>query len=138
MTPASGRVLLDTNIVIDFLAGDHRVVTQARMASGFFIPVTVVGELVFGAAKSSRPAENLHGIEALAKAYPVVTCDGEAAWHYGQVKEQLRKRGRPIPDNDIWIAAMALRHDMPLVTRDHHFGEVIGLRVIDWSALSLP
>ena len=51
---------------------------------------------------------------------------------YAEVKNKLRKKGRPIPENDIWIAAIALRHGLPILTRDQHFNEVDGLAVLTW------
>jgi len=48
------------------------------------------------------------------------------------VRDRLRLKGRPIPENDIWIAAVALQHGLPLATRDDHFNEVDGLRVENW------
>jgi tRNA(fMet)-specific endonuclease VapC len=63
---------------------------------------------------------------------PVLLCDVDVAWRYGEVKKLLRDKGRPIPENDIWIAAIALKHDLTLATRDVHFGEVTGLKTAAW------
>lgn len=62
----------------------------------------------------------------------VLGCDAETARRYGEVKNGLRQKGRPIPENDIWIAAIALQYDLTLVARDVHFGEVDGLKVEAW------
>jgi len=59
-------------------------------------------------------------------------CDLRTAHQYGIVKELLRRKGRPIPENDVWIAATALLHGLPLVTRDAHFAHVDGLVVEVW------
>ena len=58
-------------------------------------------------------------------------CDTETAYQYGEVKNRLRQKGRPIPENDIWIAVIALQHDLILLTSDAHFGEVENLRLAD-------
>jgi tRNA(fMet)-specific endonuclease VapC len=63
---------------------------------------------------------------------PVLVCDVETARHYGRVRNELRRKGRPIPENDIWIAATARQHDLILVTRDPHFDEVEGLPIEAW------
>jgi len=57
--------------------------------------------------------------------------DLETARHYAEVNQNLRRRGTPIPTNDIWIAALALQHDLTLDTRDKHFQHVPGLKLID-------
>jgi tRNA(fMet)-specific endonuclease VapC len=61
-----------------------------------------------------------------------VVGDGATALEYGYVKTGLKKRGKPIPENDVWIAACAFQHDLILVTRDGHFEYVEGLRFESW------
>jgi tRNA(fMet)-specific endonuclease VapC len=61
-----------------------------------------------------------------------LACDAVTGLHYGNIKEQLRQMGRPIPENDIWIAAIALLFDSILVSRDEHFSTVQGLTVEFW------
>jgi len=61
-------------------------------------------------------------------------CDLEVAREYGRLRQRLKKKGRPIPENDIWIAAAAKAHGMTLVTRDGHFENVEGLKTVDWVA----
>ena len=136
MTPASGRFLLDTNIVIALLKGDDTVLSNMDRALEVFIPVVALGELFFGAAKSGRPVENRARVERFAAGSAIVSCDPDIAREYGRVKQQLRERGRPLPENDIWIAAAAVRHGMVLVTRDRHFQEVEGLQTADWAGRS--
>ncbi len=62
----------------------------------------------------------------------VLLCDVETARYYGDIKNQLRLKGRPLPENDIWIAAVALQHNLTLVTRDAHFQEIENLQVVGW------
>lgn len=92
----------------------------------------VLGELYFGALKSQRQEANLRRVEEFTNASNVLPVDAGAARHYGEVRDGLRRIGRPIPENDIWIAATALRHGLVLVTRDSHFEHVEGLRVERW------
>lgn len=54
------------------------------------------------------------------------------ARQYGEIKNKLRKKGRPLPENDIWIAALALQYDLILVTRDQHFDEIDNLKLVSW------
>ena len=126
-----GSTLLDTTAVIALFAGEEAV--RDRIArTDVLVPSTVLGELYYGALKSGRPANNLARIEEFAASVAVLACDRETARHYGQIKDGLRSKGRPIPENDIWIAAVALQHGLPLATRDEHFKEVDGLRVEKW------
>lgn len=97
-----------------------------------FLSSTVLGELIFGAYRSERVEENLEHIAEFAADNTVLVCDANTAWHYGRTKDQLRRAGRPIPENDIWIAATARQHGLTLVSRDAHFGEVEGLETVAW------
>ena len=134
MTPTNGRFLLDTNIIIALLEGDDAVLSHLDLAAEVFIPAVALGELFFGAAKSGRPSENTARVERFASGRAIVSTDFEVAREYGRLKQYLKKKGRPLPENDIWIAAAAKCHGMVLVTRDHHFQEVEDLHIADWSA----
>ncbi len=101
-------------------------------AGEVFVPSIVVGELYYGARKSVRTTENLSRIDELVAESAMMVCDAETAQHYGEVKNKLRLKGRPLPENDIWIAALALQHNLTLVTRDAHFQEIENLRVVAW------
>lgn len=127
----AGKFLLDTNVIIALFLGDKHVserVAQAEVS----VPSTALGELYYGARKSAHAAENLARIEQFAAATQVLSCDAVTAWIYGEVRDGLRLKGRPIPENDIWIAAVAIQHDLMLVTRDDHFNEVGNLRRENW------
>lgn len=128
----SGKYLLDTNIAIALFAGDLLVQEKVRNAEYIVAAPTVIGELCFGAQKSNRVTENLRKIDILVQQSIVFPCDLETAQWYGIIKEQLRRKGNPIPDNDIWIAAIAMQHDLILVTRDAHFDNVESLQVERW------
>jgi tRNA(fMet)-specific endonuclease VapC len=88
--------------------------------------------LYFGAVKSRRAAANLKRVEEFTAASNVLPVDSGVARLHGKVRDRLRRIGRPIPENDIWISATALRHDFVLVTRDSHFEHVEGLRIEQW------
>ncbi|MEW6327120.1 MAG: type II toxin-antitoxin system VapC family toxin [Thermodesulfobacteriota bacterium] len=128
----SGKYLLDTNIVIALFAEDPSVVKHMVKASEIFIPVTVIGELFFGAFKSGRPKANAARIEEFAAINAVLACDIAVSREYGQIKERLHKKGHPIPENDIWIAAIAMAHGLTLVSRDEHFKKIGGLKREVW------
>jgi tRNA(fMet)-specific endonuclease VapC len=127
----SGKCLLDTNVVIALFAGESAIVDYLKGAEEVFVPSVVIGELYYGARKSSRVADNVARIDDFAASNVVLSCDTATAYRYGEVKNSLREKGRPIPENDIWIAAIALQHDLILLTSDAHFSEVENLRLED-------
>ena len=103
----NGRFLLDTNIIIALLNGDDAVLANLDLAAEVFIPAVALGELFFGAAKSGRPSENLDRVELFASGRAVIVCGLDVAREYDRLKQRLKEKGRPLPENDIWIAASA-------------------------------
>ncbi|MFE4108354.1 type II toxin-antitoxin system VapC family toxin [Almyronema epifaneia] len=128
----SGRFLLDTNIVIALFADEVIVKNSLAQASEVFIPSFVIGELCYGARKSGRVEANLARVDELVAGSTILVCDAETARQYGEVKNKLRLKGRPLPENDVWIAAFAMQHALILVTRDAHFQEVESLKTAAW------
>jgi tRNA(fMet)-specific endonuclease VapC len=124
--------LLDTNAVIALMAPDPILHAMLIEPAEVYLPAVALGELYFGAAKSARAFENLTRLEEFAAGRPVLACDHAVAREYGAIKNELRLRGRPIPTHDVWIAAIARRHGLTLISRDSHFDEVDGLAVQAW------
>ena len=94
------------------------------------MPVIVVGELQYGARKSSKIETNLALFADFLSNFTIAHVDESIAVMYGEVKEQLRKKGVNIPENDIWIAATAISRQCRLITYDAHFKSVDGLDVV--------
>lgn len=128
----SGRYLLDTNIVIGLFASDPEIVAKILLGGEIAVPCIAIGELCYGANKSIRSEENLERIEEFARSSLILTCDENTAKYYGRIKNGLRIKGRPIPENDIWIASIALQYDLVLITRDEHFKGVENLKTEKW------
>lgn len=128
----NGKYLLDTNVIIALFAGEAGVGNSLAGADEVFLPSTAVGELYYGARKSSKPDVNMARIDELVLTSVVLACDSETARRYGEIKNGLRIKGRPRPENDIWIAAIALQHDLTLVTRDRHFEQIDDLSMTTW------
>ncbi len=118
--------------MIALFANDENVLVQLKSASEVFIPSTVLGELYYGANKSSRSQANIARIDEFAAENQILVTDGETARHYGEVKNALHIKGKPIPENDIWIAALSRQYNYGLVTQDNHFSEVDGIEIIRW------
>jgi len=128
----SGRFLLDTNIAIAIFAAEPAVLQRLATVDEVFVPAIALGELYYGARKSARAEANINRIDEFAAAVAILGCDGATARHYGRIKDDLKAKGRHIPENDIWIAAVAAQHGLIVVSRDDHFANVAGLLVEVW------
>lgn len=130
----SGResVVLDTNIVIAFFKQDEQVLKPIREGALVHVPIIVIGELYFGAAKSARQQANQQRIEVFTQEVTLLYCLDETPKYYAQIKQALKSKGTPIPENDIWIAAIAQEYGLPLVSRDQHFQYIDNLSLIQW------
>jgi tRNA(fMet)-specific endonuclease VapC len=129
---SSRGLLLDTNIVIAMFAGAEDLKWKISYDLHFAIPSVVAGELLYGAHYSTEIRQNLREIEGLIDSIDVLSCDVETARHYGMIKGDLRSQGRLIPDNDLWIAAIAIQNGLTLVTRDSHFRAISSLLLEEW------
>ncbi|HEX6037597.1 type II toxin-antitoxin system VapC family toxin [Longimicrobium sp.] len=121
-----GKLLLDTDIVIASFRRDPGAEQALYEAKRLLIPVVVIGELIAGALQGRQTEREMARIDALLANGEVLDCDLETAHHYGEVRTHLRRQGRPIPENDIWIAALARQHDAPVASRDAHYDAVPG------------
>jgi tRNA(fMet)-specific endonuclease VapC len=128
----NGRFLLDTNVIIALFARDPMIHERLSNASEVFIPCIVIGELYFGSYKSLKVQENLNRIDEFALSNTVLPCDIETAKKYGDIKNRLKEKGQPIPENDIWIAAIAQQYALTVVTKDAHFNLVENLKIELW------
>ena len=128
----SGEFLIDTNALIKLLSRDPTL--RWRMGHDFrsFLSIITVGELFAGAHQSQRNAFNISEVQRVCAEMPILGSDIVTANEYGRIQASLRKKGRPIPQNDIWIAATAVRHGMTLITLDKHFDSIEGLPLEVW------
>jgi len=127
---------LDSNICINCLR-DFSCRSSTTLVSyspfAIRIPAIVEAELLFGARKSSRPEENLASVRTFLQTFAVVPFDSAAAEEYGQIRQNLEKRGQVIGADDLLIAATVLAHGGVLVTHNiSEFARVEGLRLEDW------
>ncbi len=127
-----GKLLFDTSVVVPLLNGDRRLAQLLHDVTEPYLPVVVLGELLFGAHQSTSVEKNVARVERFAASVTVLACDSLTANIYGSAKMALQRKGRPIPDNDLWIAALAIQHEMTLITRDRHFDQVDQLAVDEW------
>ncbi len=124
-------LLIDTNAYTAFMLGDAEVVEVMAHAERICLNSIVLGELLGGFAAGAREAKNRGDLARFLDSprVEVVPVTAQTADSYALVYLGLRRKGLPIPTNDLWIAASALEHGAALLTRDAHFGHVAGLRV---------
>jgi predicted nucleic acid-binding protein len=134
------RVALDTNAYAGFKRGDADLTEVLAAADLIGVNAVVVGELLSGFAVGNRTEHNRRELDAFLSSGRVRTLpiDHETARWYARVYAALRAVGRPIPTNDLWIAAASLQHGLALVTRDRHFAQIDGLIVGSSLAAFLP
>ena len=130
--PMNGRYVLDSNVVIALFDQESAVLEKIAAAEETIVPIPVIGELYYGAQRSRRARPNMERIDSLAQSHTIVPVDMDTARHYGMIKNQLRIKGTPIPNNDLWIAAVALQYGATVATRDSHFAAVESLAVAHW------
>ena len=115
------RYILDTNIVIAYLNNNRDIIEQVLAIEETNISCITLGELYFGANSSQKKEKNLHDINVFLSNSKVFNITRQTAYEYSLIKAKLRTIGKPIPDNDLWIAAIAQEHNMTIITRDKHF-----------------
>ena len=128
----NGRYLLDTNVIIALFAGEDDIQQRLQQVDQVFVSSVVLGELYYGAERSTRIGTNIQRIDGFASANTIIGCHQETARQYGRIKRGPRVKGRPIPENDIWIAAHAAQYHLTLAARDEHFKQVDAISWESW------
>ena len=109
---SSSDFAIDTNAVVALMRGDVVIARQLGVSAILHMPVTVLGELYFGAERSARVQENLARVEQFRGSVTLLVADASTAREFGRLNHLLRSKGTPIPENDMWIAASALQHGL--------------------------
>jgi len=126
------RILIDTNVYTAFKLGDPTITTTLSRAEEILVSSTVLGELLCGFKCGSKEPQNREEL-ALFLDTPrvtVVACDEGTAEFYAEIFRTLRSAGRPVPTNDMWIAAAAMQHGAAVCSLDSHFRDVDGLLLV--------
>lgn len=126
------QYLIDTVAAVARLNHDAAIIKLLNTDVLISIPIIVLGELYAGAENSAKVQDNYTKIERLVNDSNLLLCDTQTARQYARISQQLREKGRPIPQNDMWIAALAMQHGLTLVTRDAHFSHIDGLLLQTW------
>ena len=123
------RILMDTNTYAAFKRNDPMAVGVLREVEFIGINVVVLGELLSGFKGGSKEEQNVRELNQFLDSPRVhlIQVDEETAEFYAKIYWDLKKKGRPIPSNDIWVAASAMRYALSLFTFDEHFKHIDGL-----------
>ena len=122
--------LLDTNVVVRILNGDEQLINELSKFDDLCTCTIVLGELLYGAAKSFYSENNRKKAIDFCSRFRLLDVTDYVAEVYGTLKNELLSKGNVLPENDIWIAAVALANNMALVTQDKHFERVSNLLLI--------
>lgn len=127
---SGNSIALDTNQAIALLNGQADIAVWLQGFNDIILPVIVIGELRYGAANSKNVAANSERIEKLIPTCRVIEVKAATTEVYARLRLALKKKARPIPENDLWIAALCVEHKLTLATSDPHFSEVSELSIV--------
>ena len=127
-------MILDTGALSAFADGDPALGDILRHQPRAAVPVIVLGEFRYGISESRHREAYEAWLEANLPGFEVLPVTVETAHAYAILRADLKASGCPIPANDAWIAALALQHGLPVLSRDRHFDVVTGLERLKWSA----
>lgn len=125
-------MILDTNAISAFFEGVPEVCALIGEADALAVPAIVLGEYRFGLSDSRLRTELEAKLGRLERLAAVLCVDGETARRYATIRRELKSAGTPIPENDLWIAALVRQHGLPLLSNDAHFDRVKDLSRISW------
>jgi tRNA(fMet)-specific endonuclease VapC len=125
-------LIIDTNALSAFADEENEVISLIGKAAIMAVPVVVIGEYRSGIAGSRYRVRYEGWLESMLSDCSVLEVTLETAVHYSEIHTELKQAGRPIPTNDLWIAALARQHSLPVLSRDRHFEFVPHLRRISW------
>ena len=125
-------MILDTNALSAAADGDPAVVALLARADQVSLPVISLAEYRYGIALSRNRAIYAKWLNGLINDCPVLDINESTTPHYAAIILELKRKGKPIPTNDVWIAALCRQHALPLLSRDRHFDLVAEIKRIGW------
>ena len=125
-------MIVDTNALSAIADERDRIRELLGRATGIAVPVIAIGEYRSGIARSRDFLRYQQWLDEFIRASRILDIDESTTRRYAEVSLELRKVGKPIPTNDIWIAALCRQHKLPLLSRDRHFDAVSGIQRIEW------
>ncbi len=125
-------MILDTNALSAFVDGDPLIGAALAGTQRPAIPVIVLGEFRYGVAGSRHRRAYERWLESHLTQFEILDVTADTAVSYAEARTALKRRGTPIPANDLWIAALGLEHHLPILSKDAHFDAVAGLKRVGW------
>jgi len=126
-----GSLALDSSIVVSHMrTADPAITARLKAASESYLPLTALGEMRYGIRRAGNIRRATEQWERFAKEVVLLLPNDATATAYAELKHALAEKGKPIPENDLWIAATAKSHDLPLFCQDAHFDELAELMTI--------
>jgi predicted nucleic acid-binding protein len=125
-------MILDTNALSAAADDDPAIIPLLSRTDQIAIPVIALGEYRYGIAQSRHRATYAEWLNGLLHDCLVLDANEPTSQYYAEITLELKQKGKPIPTNDIWIAALCRQHSLPLLSRDRHFDLVPGIKRIGW------
>ncbi len=125
-------MILDTNALSAFVDGESAVGRILSQQQRVALPVIVLGEFRYGISQSRHRAVYESWLSAHLGDFDILEVTESTASTYAELRVGLKRSGKPIPANDAWIAALAIQHALPLLSRDKHFDAVTNLERRSW------
>ena len=126
-------MILDTNAISDFADANQRLLDRIQQTDDdLHLPVIVLGEYRYGLKSSRLRVARESWLDELESTAIVLTITSETSRIYADIRYELRLAGQPIPENDLWIAALARQHGLSVLSNDAHFDQVSGLGRVGW------
>ena len=125
-------MILDTNALSAAADNDAALAAILARAQELAIPVIVLGEYRHGIAQSRNRASYESWLSGLLNDCMVLDVNEPTTHYYAEISLELKRKGKPIPTNDIWIAALCRQHSLPLLSQDHHFDWIAGSKRVGW------
>lgn len=125
-------LILDTNALSAAAEGHAGVMGILAGIEHLALPVVVIGEYRYGIAQSRHKARYRRWLDGLITDCTVLDVTEQTTHHYAAINVELRQAGKPIPTNDLWIAALCRQYALPLLSLDRHFDAVSGMQRLDW------
>lgn len=126
------QLILDTNALSAAAEENSGVIGILAGVRQLALPVVVIGEYRYGIAQSRHRARYQRWLDGLIADCAVLDVTEQTTHHYAAIHVELRRAGKPIPTNDLWIAALCRQYELPLLSRDRHFDVVSGIQRVDW------
>jgi len=125
-------VIVDTNALSGYADDEQDAIAAFKRAKDVAVPVIVLGEYRFGISQSRRSNDYEVWLAGFLRSLRILEITNETTLWYAGVRRDLRRIGKTIPANDMWIAALCRQHNLPILSRDRHFDAVSGLHRIPW------